>query len=262
MAAVPRSAFIVPDWPAPATVGAMMSTRQGGVSQGPCESLNLGLLEEPELLLENQRRYRQALGAEPVFLRQVHGTRVVRLQGAVPMGQLCADACLTTERGLACTVLVADCLPVLLCDSEGQAVAAAHAGWRGLAAGVLDRTVQALCEASGVPPQDLRAWLGPCIGPDAFEVGSDVVQAFGVAVEPGSGQQAPVHAGRFRDSPHRDGTPRWRADLAGLAADQLVGLGVRAITRHGGCTVSDRSRFFSFRRDGHTGRMAASIWRR
>ena len=266
---MPNSAVLLqPDWPAPPSVGAAMSVRQGGVSRAPFDSLNLkppplsGVAEgpdedDPAARRENLRRYREALAAEPVYLRQVHGATVVRLTEAAAPGAWCADAAVTTVPGLACTVLVADCLPVLLCDLRGRAVGAAHAGWRGMAAGVLEYTVQALAEAAACPPGELVAWLGPCIGPDAFEVGGDVLQAFGVDPIPG------LSMPHFRWTPRPEGLPRWHADLAGLAQDRLKGAGVGRTAASGLCTVSDARRFFSFRRDGgRTGRLAASVWRR
>jgi YfiH family protein len=164
-----------------------------------------------------------------------------------------ADGSWTTEPGVACTVLVSDCLPVLLAAPQGHAVGAAHAGWRGIAAGVVERCVESVCRGASCEPHELAAWLGPCIGPDAFEVGADVLRAFGVAATAAS------HA-RFRFQPRADGDPRWRADLAGLARDRLLALGVRRISGGRWCTVQDRSRFFSYRRDGVTGRMAAAVW--
>jgi YfiH family protein len=150
-------------------------------------------------------------------------------------------------------VLVADCLPVLLTDASGRAVAAAHAGWRGLAAGVLDNTVAALCEAAGCASADLIAWLGPCIGPRQFEVGADVLEAFGAVVDDPQ---------RFRPRRRTDGSEAWLANLPELARDRLRDLGVHRVSAADTCTVEDRSRFFSFRRDGVTGRMAAAVWRR
>ncbi|MFM8664806.1 MAG: peptidoglycan editing factor PgeF, partial [Betaproteobacteria bacterium] len=172
-----------------------------------------------------------------------------------------ADAAVTTRVGLACTVLVADCLPVLLTDVAGRAVAAAHAGWRGLAAGILENTLQALCERAGCSPAQVQAWLGPCIGPQAFEVGPDVLQAFGHSPCAANTSVDGDAAAVFRYAPRPDGTPRWRADLAALARLRLHAAGLHRISSSGLCTVSDTSRFFSFRRDGLTGRMAASIWR-
>ncbi|MFO1273522.1 MAG: peptidoglycan editing factor PgeF [Rubrivivax sp.] len=238
-----------PEWAAPASVGALMSTREGGVSAAPWDSLNLGVAvgDDPAAVAENRRRFARALGAEPVWLRQVHGARVVR---AGTDTDLVADAAWTDARGIACVVQVADCLPVLLARRDGAAVAAAHAGWRGLAGGVLEATVQALCAGTGCLPAELVAWLGPCIGPGRFEVGADVLAAF---------PQAPD---RFVFRPRPDGAERWLADLPGLARDRLQAAGVSAIAGGGWCTVEDRTRFFSFRRDGTTGRMAAAVWRR
>jgi YfiH family protein len=268
-------AAIRPGWPAPAGISALMSTRAGGVSAAPFDSLNL---RPPALggddggdgadaaaaVLQNQQRFAAALGAQPVWLAQVHGAEVVRLRAEhlrAGAGLPRADASICTEPGIACTVLVADCLPVLLCSLDGRAVGAAHAGWRGLAAGVLDHTVAALCEAAGCGPDRLLAWLGPCIGPAAFEVGADVLQAFGA--EPG--QLSPQDALLFRPSPRADGSQRWRADLAGLARRRLAALGVGAGAGAGAvsgghwCTVAEPSRFFSFRREPRTGRMAGAI---
>ena len=251
-----------PDWPAPPGVLALMSTRRGGVSQAPFDSLNLrppalggDAVDAPAAVFENQRRFGDALGAQPVWLDQVHGAEVVRLspadlQAGQPLRR--ADASVCAEPGIACTVLVADCLPVLLCCANGRAVAAAHAGWRGMAAGVIANTVAALCEAGGCAPDQLLAWLGPCIGPIAFEVGADVLAAFGAV-------PSRLDPALFMPSPRPDGSPRWRANLAALAQGQLAALGVAQVSAAQACTVGDGSRFFSFRRDGRTGRMAAAI---
>jgi YfiH family protein len=233
-----------------------MTTRRGGVSPPPWDSLNLGLAsgDEPGRVEQNRARLAAAIGARPVYLRQVHGAGVVRVDAASLDGPPPdADAAWTDAPGIACAVLVADCLPVLLAAPLGRAVAAAHAGWRGLAAGVLENTVQALCSGAGCDIGALVAWLGPCIGPREFEVGADVLQAFG---EPA----APADSPHFRYRPRADGQPRWRADLAGLARERLLAIGLRRISGGGWCTVEDRSRFFSFRRDGITGRMAAAAW--
>jgi YfiH family protein len=256
---------IRPDWPAPAGLSALMSTRAGGVSAAPFHSLNLrppalggADVDEPAAVLENQRRFAQALGAQPVWLQQVHGAAVLRLTAAhlqpgAPLPQ--ADASICTEPGIACAVQVADCLPVLLCSADGRAVGAAHAGWRGLAAGVVDHTVVALCEAAACEPGQLLAWLGPCIGPQAFEVGADVLQAFGADPQ----RLHPADAALFRFSPRADGSPRWHADLPALARRRLAMLGVGAVAGGHWCTVAGASRFFSFRRSPRTGRMAAAI---
>ena len=269
MPAVSTLQPLSPDWPAPAGISALTSTRQGGTSQPPFDSLNLrppalgadlmGPADAPAAVLANQQRFAVALGATPVWLHQVHSARVVRLlpehlQAGAPLPQ--ADASISTSPGIACSVLVADCLPVLLCSQDGLAVGAAHAGWRGLAAGVLDNTVAALCQAAACQPQQLLAWLGPCIGPQAFEVGADVLQAFGA--DP-SAEPLRLADPLFCASPRPDGSARWRADLAGLARRRLQALRVGHISGGGWCTVADVSRFFSFRRDGRTGRMAAAI---
>ena len=220
--------------------------------------MNLGAAvgDDAAAVARNRASFAAAIGAQPVWLRQVHGTQVLRLQtGALENAarDTPADAAWTTESGIACAVLVADCLPVLLALRSGGAVAAAHAGWRGLAAGVLEATLHALCEGTGSAPGDVLAWRGPCIGPAHFEVGADVLEAFG------STPQAP-HAAHFASRPRADGTPRWRADLAQLAHERLAAAGVQHIARSGRCTYGEPSDFFSFRRDRVTGRMAAAVW--
>ncbi len=215
-------------------------------------NLGAGVGDAPHSVAANRALFAAACGAAPVYLRQLHGTCVVQVGSAdaapaAPMHD--ADASVTTEPGVACTVLVADCLPVLFAAPAGRAVAAAHAGWRGLAAGVLEATVAALCTAARCEPAELQAWLGACIGPDAFEVGVDVVQAFGVD----AGAAAP-----FGFRPIRPG--KWLADLPALARARLEAAGVRQVGGGEWCTVADASRFFSFRRDGSTGRMAAAVW--
>jgi polyphenol oxidase len=245
-----------PVWAAPRGIGAAMSLREGGVSEGLYASLNLGVAvgDDPETVVENRARFAAALGARPVWLRQVHGVRVLRLTADAAATDTPADAAWTDASGLACTVQVADCLPVLFTLADGRAVAAAHAGWRGLAAGVLEATVDALCTGTGAGPADVQSWLGPCIGPRHFEVGPDVLRAFG---------HDPVCADtrHFSYRERSDGSARWLADLQGLAQDRLVAAGVGAVTATPACTVEDASAFFSFRRDGVTGRMAAAIWR-
>jgi polyphenol oxidase len=235
-----------------------MSLRSGGVSHGPFDSLNLSLDvgDDADAVRFNRSRFAAALGAQPVWMHQVHGVAVVRLQAGADTAPLHkADAAWTTERGLACTVGAADCMPVLLTLKDGSAVAAAHAGWRGLAAGVLQATVRALCTGTGARAQDCLAWLGPCIGPLHFEVQADVLAAFGTSPLDAD----PLH---FAPAPARAGSPRWWANLPALARLQLQDIGVQHITDSGRCTFNDRSDFFSFRRDGVTGRHAAAIWRR
>jgi YfiH family protein len=250
-----------PDWDAPDGVLAWMSTRQGGVSAAPFDSLNLarsvaGSCDHPYAVAENRRRFSQGLGAPPVFLHQVHGTEVVELtrQHLVPdLPPPVADASVTLVPGVACTVFAADCLPVLFCTIDGRAVGAAHAGWRGLAAGVLEATVQRLRDVCGCAAKDVLAWLGPCIGPRQFEVGVDVWRALAAPDKPGGADPA------FEPVTRRDGTPGWLADLPALARRRLAGLGVSRVYGGDWCTVSDPLRFFSFRRDGLTGRLAAGI---
>ena len=252
---LPLDAFFRPPaWPA--GTGALMTTRVGGVSLAPFDSLNLKAQTSDPLdqiaVAENRRRFATTLGATPVFLDQVHGTRVVRLTPAhtgpdAPTER--ADASITTVSGIACTVMVADCLPVLFATRDGRAVGAAHAGWRGLAGGVLEATVDAIRAAVPVAAGDIVAWLGASIGPTAFEVGADVLDAFHGA-----------ESRHFVPAPARDGVPKWAADLPGLAEARLRRLGLTDVTGCGLCTVGDASRFFSYRRDRVTGRMAAAAW--
>ncbi|HKW84695.1 MAG TPA: peptidoglycan editing factor PgeF [Burkholderiaceae bacterium] len=246
------SDWLVPDWDAPG-VGAVMTTRAGGVSTAPFDSMNLrdGLGDDASAVAENQHRLRQAVGGVPVWLKQVHGATVVRLDSAsarADAGVHSADASFTTEPGVVCAVQVADCLPVLFAAPGARGVAAAHAGWRGLAGGVLEASLVALCEAARCEPGELQAWLGACIGPRSFEVGADVLEAFGA--DPRG--EAPAFV------PFKPG--KWHADLPLLARGRLQAAGVRTIGGGSWCTVQSASRFFSFRRDGVTGRMAAAVW--
>ena len=237
----------------PPGIGMLMTTRQGGYSSGLYASMNTSLAvgDDRASVDANRRLLEEACGAVPVFLDQVHGTRVVTVTLAdADAAPQVADASMTTEPGVACVVHAADCLPVLFAAPGGRAVAAAHAGWRGLAEGVLAATVDAVCSAGGCRPAELYVWLGACIGPRMFEVGADVPAAFGH-------DEATLPTARFRPGA-RPG--KWLADLPGLAADALKIAGVAAV--HGGhwCTLEDPLRFFSYRRDGVTGRMAAAIW--
>ena len=250
-----RADWLTPDWRVDG-VGALMTTRSGGASSGPYASMNVGgaVGDDAGAVAANRALLAAAVGAAPVFLRQVHGTRVVRVDAADAASGASvheADALVTSEAGVACVVQAADCLPVLLAAPEGRAVAAAHAGWRGLAAGVVERTLDALCEVGQCAPGKVVAWLGACIGPDAFEVGDDVLAAFGAMSGPGSAASA-----RFRST----GDRKWHADLAGLARDRLVAAGIATVGGGAWCTVTDASRFFSYRRDGVSGRMAAAVW--
>lgn len=280
-AAAPFDDWLVPDWPAPAGVQALCSTRAGGVSAAPWDSLNLGdhVGDAARAVHENRARFRAALqsrtpGVQPVFLRQVHGSDVLVLDGVAAHG-LAADASVSAAPGVACTIMVADCLPVLLTHASGAAVAAAHAGWRSLAGtvraggraeGVLESTFAhfaAQLERAGVAPRadaarQTLAWLGPCIGPTAFEVGEEVRTAL-----------CQGHAEAARHFQRQPAPGKYLADLAGLARQRLQALGIGAIHGNDGsdrwCTVGNPSAFFSHRRDagrlGSSGRFAASIWR-
>jgi YfiH family protein len=234
-----------------------MSTRQGGASVAPWDSMNLSTLvgDDPEAVARNRQHFEREIAAAPVLLTQVHGTRVVRItaRDAAPDAPVHeADASVTDEPAVACAIQVADCLPLLLAAIDGRAVAAAHAGWRGLAAGVIENTLRAVCEVAACEPAAVQAWLGACIGPRQFEVGADVLQAFGV--DP-SGRDSECFVRRAAGPA---GT--WRANLPQLARQRLRAAGVTAISGGTWCTVEDASRFFSFRREGVTGRMVAAIW--
>lgn len=234
--------MIVPDWPAPSRVKSLMTTREGGVSDAPWASFNLGDHVGDDLahVAANRARLRQGLPSEPGWLKQVHSASVVETGAGVPQ----ADASFTRQTGTVSVVLTADCLPVLFCDRAGSVVAAAHAGWRGLADGVLESTVAAM----EVPPADILAWMGAAIGPQAFEVGDEVRQVF-VAQHPQAAAAFVAHA-----------PGKWLADIYLLARIRLQGLGVQAVYGGGRCTFTESERFFSYRRDGVTGRMAALIW--
>ncbi len=253
---------IVPEWPAPPQVRAAFALRTGGVSAAPYDSLNVGahVGDVPAAVQENRKRLRERLGlpGEPVWLEQVHGTGVVALDaldsgaakpsvdaaGYPGMQPPTADAATTHYSGRVCVIQVADCMPVLFAARDGSAVGAAHAGWRGLAGGVLGKTVKSL----RVPPAQLVAWLGPTISQSNFEVGEDVRAAF--TAEDAGALSAFV--------PNTRG--RWQCDLYALARRRLATLGVESVFGGGWCTYADPTRFFSFRRDGRCGRMAALIW--
>jgi YfiH family protein len=242
--------WIVPDWPAPARVGALVTTRRGGVSAGPLATMNLGRKghDVAPALAENRRRLEQFLPSPPMWLNQVHGTAVASLtRETAILPAPVADAAVTGERDVVCAILTADCLPVLFAERNGAAVGIAHAGWRGLAAGVLEATVAALSEL-GAPREDIIAWLGPAIGPARFEVGADVRDAF-CADDDGA-------AACFTPN----GQAKWHADLYGLARRRLARSGVTKVSGGGCCTFTDEARFFSHRRDPGTGRMAATVW--
>jgi YfiH family protein len=236
--------WITPQWPAPQRVKALITTRSGGVSRGRYASMNLAdhVGDDPEAVRANRALLRARLPSEPRWLQQVHGARVARVDGALYPKE--GDAAVARLAGTVCAVLVADCLPVLLCDAAGSTVGIAHAGWRGLATGVLEETVSGM----GTAPQSLLAYLGPAIGPAAFEVGDEVRHMFL--------QQDPQAAEAFVP-----GTPgKWLCDLGALARRRLAHCGVSRVYGGGDCTYSDCGRFYSYRRDGITGRMAALIW--
>lgn len=246
-----------PGWPAVPGVDAAMSLREGGVSRGAWAALNLSFSvgDDAEAVAENRRRFESALPARVCWPWLVHGADVVRLLADTPrQAAQPADGCWTTERGIACTVTAADCLPVLFALRDGSAVGAAHAGWRGVVGGVLEATAAAICAGTGADPGSLQAWIGPGIGPRRFEVGEDVLAAFGQDTE------AP-DAACFVLIVDRAGRRRWLADLPRLARRRLQAAGIGHITDSGLCTVEDPSRFFSHRRDRIGGRMAAAIWR-
>lgn len=246
--------WIVPDWPAPSWVSALMTTRNGGVSVGSAATLDHGPADlaniEPAVraaIVENRHRVEKFVPAAPRYLHQVHGVRVVEFHSSRPASGMLpvADAAVTRAANVVLAIRVADCLPVLFADDRGGVIGAAHAGWRGLAAGVLEATIDAL----GSAPESLLAWIGPGIGPRAFEVGRDVLDAF-VRGDPGS----EAHFAPLRED-------KWLADLPSLACRRLKARGVARVSVHDGCTYSDATRFHSYRRDPAAGRMAALVWR-
>ncbi len=237
--------WLTPDWPAPARVRSLSTLRRGGVSEAPCASLNLAthVGDSPAAVADNRRALRAAAGlpSEPRWLDQVHGTCVRDLDQEADGP---ADAAVTRQPGRVCAILTADCLPVLLAAEAGDRVAAAHAGWRGLAAGVIEATLSAL----GTAPEELMAWLGPCIGPQHFEIGAEVREVLLAA------------DGAAEESIRPNARGRFMADLPGLARSRLRRLGLRRIFGSGECTYAQADRYFSHRRDGRTGRQATLIW--
>ena len=264
--------WLVPDWPAPPGVHALCTSREGGVSTAPWGSLNLGdhVGDDPQAVRANRQRLQEIVRADTpdacaVFLQQVHGVDVIALDAGSAQGQA-FDACVTSASGVVCTIMVADCLPVLLAHRSGAVVGAAHAGWRGLAGGVLETLFERFAGQIQAPPgqaaQQTLAWLGPCIGPRSFEVGAEVRAAF-IAHDAAAGAH-------FTAVPQEGGgAPKYLANLAGLARQRLAALGITAIYGNDGgdawCTVLNGSRFFSHRRDaarlGSSGRFAACIWK-
>ena len=239
---IPSDGLIVPDWPAPGRVKALQTTRLGGVSLPPYDSLNLGdhVGDDPQAVMRNRMRLSTLMPSEPVWLQQVHGIEVADADLACCVPR--ADACVA-RRGV-CVVMTADCLPVLLCDRAGTVVGAVHAGWKGLAAGVIEAAVGAM----RVPPQNLIAWLGPAISQQAFEVGAEVRDAF-VSQNPHA-DSAFLHATNGK----------YLADLYLLARQRLNALGIFDIYGGDRCTYRESGQFFSYRRDGATGRQGSFIW--
>jgi YfiH family protein len=242
---------IIPGWPAPANVKALQTTRRGGISGTPYDSFNLGdhVGDEPLAVERNRILLNTLLPSEPVWLEQSHGIVVANADRADCVPQ--ADACIARHRAAVCVVMTADCLPILLCDKQGSVVGAAHAGWKGLAAGVIEATVQAM----NVAPPNLMAWLGPAISQQAFEVGHEVHAAFIAAHS-----QA---ASAFIPAPKEEGKgaeKKWFADIYALARLRLNALGITQIYGGDRCTYCEREHFFSYRRDGATGRMGTFIW--
>jgi hypothetical protein len=240
------ASWIVPDWPAPARVRAFVTTREGGVSAGEHGSLNLGMKcgDVPERVAANRRAVESHLPSTPAWLVQVHGTAVADLDRDGEASPMVADAAATSRPGRVAVVLTADCLPVFLCRDDGSRVAVAHAGWRGLAAGVLENAVLAL----GEDASRVLAWLGPAIGPGAFEVGPEVREAF-LASDEAASSAFTAHRG-----------DRFLADLYALARQRLARAGVASISGGGFCTYTERERFFSYRRVRESGRLGAFIW--
>lgn len=240
--------WLVPDWPAPPRVNSLITTRVGGVSAAPYASLNLGdhVGDDPLAVTANRRHLASHLPSEPCWLNQVHGTTVIEAmtgRKAAPV----ADASFARLPVVVCAVLTADCLPVLFCDRSASVVAAAHAGWRGLLAGVLEQTVIAM----DTSPEHLLAYFGPAIGPRAFEVGDEVRRAFVASRQEAATAFRPAATGK---------TEKWFADIYLLARQRLRQLGITAIYGGQCCTWQEKERFFSYRRDGATGRMASLIW--
>ena len=235
--------LITPDWPAPANVKALQTTRLGGVSTGVYASLNLGdhVKDSPQHVAANRQLLSAYMPSEPVWLNQVHGVRVI--DAALSSCLESADASFTSRKQVVCVTMTADCLPVLLCDQAGTVVSAIHAGWRSLCDGVIEETVAAMT----VSPVELMAWLGPAIGPHAFEVGSEVRAQF-------------MAQDMQAESAFKPKGNKWLGDLYAIARQRLQTLGVTQIYGGGRCTYSEPEAFFSFRRDGDTGRMGTFIW--
>ena len=265
---------ITPDWPAPPNVKALQTTRRSGISAAPYDTLNFGMHvgDVPQTVARNRQLLEPLMPSEPVWLEQVHGTVVVSADATSCVPQ--ADACIARHRGSVCVVMTADCLPVLLCDEAGTVVGAAHAGWKGLAAGVIEATVKAM----DVAPHKLMAWLGPAIGQEAFEVGAEVraafishqaqaAEAFIHTPSPSQGEGRVTNdlavvvgqPSQMASSSIREGE-KYRADIYLLARQRLHSLGINRIYGGNFCTYRQKDQFFSYRRDGVTGRMGTFIW--
>ena len=238
--------WIVPDWPAPARVRAFVTTRSGGVSEGAYATMNLGTSsgDDARLVARNREIVREVLPAAPRWMAQVHGISVLDADAWTADGVPTADAAVTESANRVCAVLTADCMPLLLCDADGRRVAIAHAGWRGLAAGVVENAVDALC----ANPAKVLAWMGPAIGPRAFEVGAEVREAF-------LAKDARADAAFATKKPGK-----YLADLYALARQRLAALGVTRVSGGDFCTYHEPARFFSYRREKRSGRMGAFIW--
>jgi YfiH family protein len=255
--------LITPDWPdLPANVGALATTRRGGFSLGPYDDgaggggLNLGLHvgDDPGVVQRNRAALRASLPGAPAWISQVHGVAVVDAASVQPGEPVrVGDASIATAPGVVCAMMTADCLPVLFADLDGKVVGAAHAGWRGLAAGVLGATVAAMRVAGA---GELTAWLGPAIGPAQFEVGADVLEAFMAGAR--DGREAGQVRAAFAPFEGRPG--KYLADMNALARGLLVRDGLTRVWGGGHCTATEADRFYSYRRDGVTGRQASLIW--
>jgi len=247
---------IEPSWEMPRPIKAFCSTRVGGVSKPPFDDFNLGLNagDDPADVMQNRVFLRALLPSEPMWLKQIHGVTVSTpaSRQVIGVGPFEADASVTNIPDEVLAVLTADCMPVLFASKNGEVIGAAHAGWRGLSGGVLENTIQAMCDlSSSLSPQDISAWMGPAIGPTVFEVGEDVLEAF-------SSQSQSILSQAF--SPILGQPGKYLADLYTLARDRLNSLGIKQIGGGGFCTFTDEERFFSYRRDKSTGRFASFIW--
>lgn len=239
--------FIIPDWPAPANVHTLQTKRSKGFSGAPYSSLNFGMhvKDNPIHVAQNRQLLSEYVPSEPVWLNQTHGTDVVDAAQTTCVPD--ADASFTMQKNVVCVTMTADCLPVLLCDNAGTVVSAVHAGWRGLCDGVLEASIDAACRAAHIGSNQLMAWLGPAIGPNAFEVGGEVRAQF---IEKDARATSAF-------KPHGD---KWLGDLYQIATQRLHNCGVTQIYGGGRCTFTEKDQFFSFRRDNLTGRMATLIW--